>query len=153
MIIKNDFIVRKGTPDDIPAVFELVKELAIYEKAHHEVQNTVEQMLADGFGSKPVFGLFVAEHQGIIVGISVFYYRYSTWKGKRIYLEDIIVTETHRGRGLGSILFEATIEEGKKTQCTGMMFQVLEWNTPSIEFYKKYGTRFDAEWLNAHLEF
>lgn len=145
--------VRKATSSDVAQIFELVKELAVYEKALHEVSNSVEQMLADGFGEHPIYGAFVAEVDAIIVGIALYYYRYSTWKGKRIYLEDIIVTEAFRGKGLGSKLFEATIEEGKRTGSTGMMFQVLEWNTPSIEFYKKYGTRFDAEWLNCHLDF
>lgn len=153
MTIASEITVRRSTPADVPAMFELVKELAVYEKALHEVSNTPEKMLADGFGDNPIFGGFVAETEGKIVGIAIFYYRYSTWKGKRIYLEDIIVTESQRGKGLGSLLFEATIEEGKQTGCTGMMFQVLEWNTPSIEFYKKYGTRFDPEWLNAHLDF
>ena len=145
--------VRKATSSDVAQIFELVKELAVYEKALHEVSNSVEQMLADGFGEHPIYGAFVAELDAIIVGIALYYYRYSTWKGKRIYLEDIIVTEAFRGKGLGSKQFEAPIEEGKRTGSTGMMFQVLEWNTPSIEFYKKYGTRFDAEWLNCHLDF
>ncbi|MFN8355781.1 MAG: GNAT family N-acetyltransferase [Spirosomataceae bacterium] len=145
--------IRKATPADVPAIFGLVNELALYEKAPHEVTNTIEQMLADGFGEHPIYGAFVGETDGNIVGIAVYYYRYSTWKGKRIYLEDLIVTESVRGQGLGSLLFEAIIEEGKRTGSTGMMFQVLEWNTPSIEFYKKYGTRFDAEWLNCHIDF
>lgn len=145
--------IRKAIPADVPAMFALVQELALYEKAPHEVSNTPEKMLADGFGENPIFGAFVGEADGKVVGIAVYYYRYSTWKGKRIYLEDLIVSETCRGKGLGSLLFEAIIDEGKQTGCTGMMFQVLEWNTPSIEFYKKYGTRFDPEWLNAHLDF
>ena len=151
--MQTDFEVRKGKIEDLEATFELIKELAVYEKALEEVTNTVAQMQIDGFGANPSFDFFVAKHNDKIVGIAIYYFRYSTWKGKRIYLEDIIVTETYRGQGLGSILFESVIEEGKKTECTGMMFQVLEWNTPSIEFYKKYGTRLDSEWLNAHLDF
>jgi GNAT superfamily N-acetyltransferase len=151
--MKSNFIVRKGTKEDLSATFELIKELALYEKALDEVSNTVAQMEIDCFGPNPIFDFFVALDQDQIVGIAIYYFRYSTWKGKRIYLEDIIVTESYRGKGLGSILFESVIEEGKKTSCTGMMFQVLEWNKPSIEFYKKYGTRFDPEWLNAHLDF
>ena len=145
--------VRKGTPADIPQVFELVKELALYEKAPEQVTNTPEMMLKDGFGANPIFAFFVGEADGKVMGISVYYFRYSTWKGKRLYLEDIIVTESMRGYGLGKMLFEATVTEAKNTNCTGMMWQVLDWNTPSIEFYKKYGARFDAEWLNCHLEF
>ncbi len=149
----QEYLITKGTINDLPQTLELIKELAIYEKALHEVSNTVEMMAKDGFGENPIFEFFVAKEQENIIGIAVFYYRYSTWKGKRIYLEDIIVTETCRGKGVGSLLFEAIIEEGKRSKSTGMMFQVLEWNKPSIEFYKKYGTRFDPEWLNAHLDF
>ena len=145
--------VRRGTAADVPAMMELVRELALYEKAPNEVTNTEERMLSEGFGENPIFGSFVAEVDGRIVGISIYYYRYSTWKGKRMYLEDLIVTESMRGLGLGKILFEATIEEGKAIGCSGMMWQVLDWNEPSINFYKRYGTRFDGEWLNCHLEF
>lgn len=145
--------VRKGTADDVPQVFELVRELALYEKAPEQVTNTPEMMLHDGFGPEPIFGLFVAEVDGRVVGISLYYYRYSTWKGKRLYLEDIVVTESMRGYGLGKQLFDATVEEAKNTQCTGMMWQVLDWNEPAIQFYKKYGTRFDEGWINCHLDF
>ncbi|MCU0339671.1 MAG: GNAT family N-acetyltransferase [Spirosomaceae bacterium] len=147
------FTIRKGIPADIPHVFELVKELAEYEKAADQVTNTPEMMLHDGFGTDPVFGFYVAEADGRIVGISLYYYRYSTWKGKRLYLEDLVVKEAMRGHGLGKLLFDATIEEAKATHCTGMMWQVLDWNEPAINFYKKYGTRFDEEWLNCHLDF
>lgn len=145
--------IRRGTAADVPAMMELVRELALYEKAPNEVTNTEERMLAEGFGENPVFGSFVAEVDGKTVGISIYYYRYSTWKGKRMYLEDLIVTESMRGTGLGKMLFDATIEEGKATGCSGMMWQVLDWNEPSIKFYKRYGTRFDGEWLNCHLDF
>lgn len=145
--------VRKGTAADVPQVFELVRELALYEKAPEQVTNTPEMMLQDGFGPEPIFGLFVAEADERVVGISLYYYRYSTWKGKRLYLEDIVVTESMRGFGLGKQLFDATVEEAKNTQCTGMMWQVLDWNEPAIQFYKKYGTRFDEGWINCHLDF
>jgi GNAT superfamily N-acetyltransferase len=145
--------IRKGQQQDIVAAFALVQELALYEKAPQELTTTKEQMLADGFGQAPLFGFFVAEHNGIIIGMSLYYFRYSTWKGKRLYLEDLIVTEPMRGLGAGKMLFEATVAEAQATQCTGMMWQVLDWNEPSIHFYKQYGTRFDAEWLNCHLDF
>ena len=145
--------IRKGTPEDVPSVFELVKELALYEKAPEQVTNTAEMMLKDGFGPEPIFGLFVAEVDTKVVGISLYYFRYSTWKGKRLYLEDIVVTEAMRGYGLGKKLFDATVEEAKATNCTGMMWQVLDWNKPAIDFYEKYGTRFDGEWINCHLDF
>ncbi len=111
-------IIRKSTPADIPAMFELVKELAIYEKALDQVSNTPEQMLADGFGENPIFGAVVAEENGSIVGMSLYYFRYSTWKGKRLYLEDLIVQEAMRGRGIGEALIQATIAVAKETNCT-----------------------------------
>lgn len=145
--------IREGLADDLPQVLELVKELAEYEKSLEEVNNTVEKMKVDGFGAHPVFGFFVAEKGPSIVGISLYYHRYSTWKGKRLYLEDIVVTQSLRGSGIGKQLFDATLQKGKETNCTGMMWQVLDWNEPAINFYKKYGTRFDGGWLNCHLDF
>jgi GNAT superfamily N-acetyltransferase len=109
-------------------------------------------MEEDGFGNNPIFGFFVAEQNNKIVGLSLYYYRYSTWKGKRLYLEDIIVTEKERGNGLGKLLFERTMQFSLEENCTGMMWQVLDWNEPAINFYKKYNSKFDGEWLNAHLE-
>ncbi len=146
-------MIRRGTKEDIPQVFELIKELAIYENGLDQVSNTIEAMEIDGFGENPIFGMFVAEENDAIVGISIYYYRYSTWKGKRMYLEDIVVTESKRGSGLGKQLFDRTIEEGKANKCTGMMWQVLDWNEPAINFYKKYGAGFDEEWINCSLEF
>jgi GNAT superfamily N-acetyltransferase len=143
--------VRRGTPEDIPATLNLIRELALYEKAPHEVENTEERMLQDGFGPNPVFGFHVAELNGIIAGIAVYYPRYSTWKGKRLYLEDIVVTESQRGKGIGKLLFEAAIGEAKRTGCNGMSWQVLEWNTHALQFYKKFGAASDAEWINCSL--
>jgi GNAT superfamily N-acetyltransferase len=145
-------VIRKGTKEDIPDLLKLIRELARYEKAEHEVSNTPEMMLKDGFGDSPVFGSYVAEADGVIAGLSVYYYRYSTWKGKRIYLEDIIVTESHRGKGIGKLLFEEVMATVLREQCTGMMWQVLDWNEPAINFYKRFNTRFDGEWINCHLD-
>ena len=145
--------IRKGQISDIPRVFELVKELAIFERAEHEVINSIAQMEIDGFGKKPLFGFVIAEFEGEIVGMSLYYYRYSTWKGKRLYLEDLIVTEKMRGKGLGEKLIEATIQIAKETQCTGVMWQVLDWNESALNFYKKFGVSFDSEWVNVHLNF
>lgn len=148
----SEIKVRKGTIQDLPRVLELVKELALYERAPEQVSNTVAMMEADGFGPNPIYGLYVAERGGIIVGISVFYYRYSTWKGRRLYLEDIIVTEKERGNGIGKQLFEVTMKRALDDQCTGMMWQVLDWNEPAINFYKKYGATLDGEWVDCTLE-
>lgn len=148
-----DITIRKGTPDDVPQVFQLVQELAVYEKAADQVSNTPEKMLEDGFGPHPIYGLIVAEADGKIVGISMYYTRYSTWKGKRLYLEDLIVTESMRGYGMGKMLLDATVAEARATDCTGVMWQVLDWNEPSIKFYERYGARLDGEWINCHLDF
>ncbi len=144
--------IREGRKEDLPRVLDLVKELAVYENALHEVSNTVSRMEIDGFGDNPTFGFYVAEEADVILGISVYYYRYSTWKGKRLYLEDIVVTQSHRGKGIGNLLFERTMQHSIKMNCTGMMWQVLEWNEPAINFYKKYNSKLDAEWINCHLE-
>ena len=148
MIIK----IREGQKEDLARILELIKELAIYEKALHEVTNTVEMMEEDGFGDHPVFGFFVAESEANIIGLALYYYRYSTWTGKRLYLEDIIVTQQERGKGVGKLLFERTIEKAKEEGCRGLTWQVLDWNEPAINFYKKYNAKFDGEWINCHLE-
>lgn len=144
--------IRPGKRDDLPRTLELIKELARYERAPDEVITTVEQMERDGFGPKPIFGFFVAERGGVIIGISLYYWRYSTWKGKRLYLEDIIVTEAERGKGAGKVLFDRTMKHAVDEGCSGMMWQVLEWNEPAINFYKKYGAKLDDEWTNCSLE-
>jgi GNAT superfamily N-acetyltransferase len=148
----KEITIRRGTKADLPRTLELIKELALYEKAPHEVTNTLERMEKEGFGEQPVFGFFVAEEANVILGISVYYYRYSTWKGKRLYLEDIVVTESQRGRGIGKLLFDKTMEQCLDAGCSGMMWQVLDWNEPAINFYKKYNAKLDYEWVNCQLE-
>lgn len=145
--------IRQGKKEDLPSVMELIRELAIYEKAEHEVSNTVERLEKDGFGDHPIYGFIVADNNGTIEGLSLYYYRYSTWKGKRLWLEDLIVTESQRGLGTGKKLFEKTLEMAKEENCTGMMWQVLDWNEPAINFYKKYDASFDDEWTNCSIDF
>ncbi len=144
--------VREAKPEDIPAVLTLIKELALYEKAPQEVTNTEEDMLRDGFGPNPAYRCKVAEADGKIVGMYVWYVRYSTWKGKGLYLEDIIVTETMRGKGIGHLLFEACMQDAAGMQANFMTWQVLDWNEPAIRFYEKYNATFDGEWLNVKLK-
>jgi len=144
--------IRTGKKEDLPRVLELIKELAEFERAPHEVTNTLELMEHDGFGPKPIYGFFVAENKTGIVGLSLYYWRYSTWKGKRLYLEDIIVTEKERCSGIGKLLFDRTMQHALDENCTGMMWQVLDWNEPAIKFYKKYGSKLDGEWVNCSLE-
>lgn len=145
--------LRKGTEADLPQILDLIKELALFEKAPEQVINTVEQMKVDGFGKKPVYWFFVAEHEENIIGTAIYYLRYSTWKGVRLYLEDLIVTENARGIGAGKMLFEACINEGKAQGYSGMTWQILDWNTPALDFYKTYGSDLDGEWINGSLEF
>lgn len=149
----SDVIIRKAVQEDCFSMLELIKELAEYEKALHEVTVTLDEFTEDGFGKSPVWGAFVAELNGEIVGISLYYDRYSTWKGRRLYLEDLVVTEKMRGKQIGKLLFDATVEYGKSNAYSGMVFQVLNWNEPAINFYKKYSPKFDDEWLNVSIEF
>jgi GNAT superfamily N-acetyltransferase len=144
--------IRRGSKEDLPRVLELIKELAAYERAANEVINTVQLMEHDGFGPNPIFGFFVAENDNGIIGLSLFYWRYSTWKGKRLYLEDIIVTEKERGNGIGKLLFDRTMQHALDENCSGMMWQVLDWNEPAINFYRKYDSKIAGDWLNCTLE-
>jgi GNAT superfamily N-acetyltransferase len=147
-----EIIIRKADKADMPGALALIKELAEYERAAHEVIVTVADLQRDGFGDQPLFGCFVAEKEGKIIGISIYYWRYSTWKGKRLYLEDIVVSENERGKGAGKLLFDRTMQEAVNEDCSGMMWQVLDWNKPALNFYAKYNARIADDWLNAALE-
>jgi len=140
--------IRRAVKDDCPRMLELVRELAIFERAPQEVTVSLEHFEESGFGSQPVYWAFVAEAAGQIVGFALYYIRYSTWKGQRMYLEDILVTESWRGRKIGQLLFDRLIEEAKEKDLQGISWQVLEWNEPAIKFYKKYNAVFDKEWIN-----
>ena len=143
--------LRRASQEDIPSILELVNALALFEKAPEEVTATIQDYIENGFGDNPIFFCFLAYYNGELAGFSLWYYRFSTWKGKRFYLEDLYVKDDYRGKGIGQELIEACIEEARRTKCTGMMWQVLDWNTPAIEFYKKYNASFDGEWLNVNL--
>jgi GNAT superfamily N-acetyltransferase len=131
---------------------ELVRELALYEKAPEEVTVNLAHFEESGFGEHPVWWAFVAEIDGTVVAFALYYIRYSTWKGQRMYLEDILVTSEMRGKGLGSLLFERLIKEVREKKMNGMVWQVLEWNEPAIRFYRKHGATFDTEWVNGSYE-
>ncbi|MFZ9387069.1 MAG: GNAT family N-acetyltransferase [Chitinophagaceae bacterium] len=144
-------LIRRALREDCPRLLELVRELAVYERAPEEVTVTLEHFTESGFGEKPVWWAFVAEENGIIQGFALYYIRYSTWKGQAMYLEDILVTESARGRGIGKQLFDRLIEEAKEKKLNRIIWQVLEWNEPAIGFYKKYNADFDGEWLNCSI--
>ncbi len=149
----TDIKIRKGIEVDLPQVLGLVKELAIYERAPNEVEVTLEEMHDWGFGKNKIFDFFVAENKNKIVGIALYYYKYSTWKGKCLFLEDIIVTETFRRYRLGSKLFNEVAIVAKQQKVRRMEWQVLEWNESALNFYKKYNSNFDSEWFNCKLTF
>ncbi len=143
--------VRRAVKKDCPRLLELVKELALYEKAPQEVTVTAEHFEESGFGSNPVWWAFVAEENGVIQGFALYYIRYSTWKGQTMYLEDILVTEAARGKGIGKLLMDQLIIEAIEKGFSRIVWQVLEWNEPAINFYKKYNADFDAEWVNCSI--
>jgi len=144
--------IRLARPEDCPAMMELIRELAIYEKAEHEVSVSLEAFRDAGFGAAPIWTAFVAEAAGAIVGLSLFYPRYSTWKGRKLYLEDIVVRESLRGQKIGRQLFDQTLAFAKENNYHSLYWQVLDWNEPAINFYKKYEATFDGEWLNVSID-
>lgn len=143
--------IRRANIEDCARIMELVQELAEYEKAPDEVTVTLEHFQESGFGPNPVWWAFVAEVDGRVEGFALYYIRYSTWKGQRMYLEDILVTEQMRGKQLGKLLFDRLMVEAKEKNLKGMVWQVLEWNEPAINFYKKYNASFDGEWVNCSI--
>ncbi len=145
--------IRKAVREDCVRMMELIQELAIYEKAPDEVTVSLAHFEESGFGANPVWWAFVAEVEGVVVGMALYYVRYSTWKGQRMYLEDILVTEAMRGQKIGSHLFDALIIEAKEKGFNGINWQVLDWNEPAINFYKKYNANFDPEWVNCSIIF
>jgi len=143
--------IRKATLEDIPFMLSLIKELAIYERAPLEVTTTIESMLKDGFAFHPVYHAHVAEADEKIVGIAVYYVGYSTWKGKMVYLDDLIVTEPMRRYGIGKKLFDAVGKFSKEIGANQLRWHVLDWNTPAIEFYKKLDASLDPTWITCKL--
>jgi len=143
--------IRKATKNDLSEVLSLIKELALFEKQPQEVTITLEQLEQDGFGEHPLYWIILAEENGGIVGMSFYYIRYSTWKGRCLYLEDLVVKEKYKQQGIGKLLFEATLKEAKKMDAKLMNWQVLDWNEPAIQFYKKFNAELDDEWINGKI--
>lgn len=143
--------IRKALQEDCPRLMELVRELAEFERAPQEVTVTLEHFIESGFGTHPVWWAIVAEVDGRVEGMALYYVRFSTWVGQQLYLEDLIVTEAMRGKGLGKLLFDELIEEARHKGFGSMIWQVLDWNESAIEFYRQRGARFNAQWVNCIL--
>ena len=150
-----EIIIRRAVKEDCPRLLQLIQELADYEKAPNEVTVSLAHFEESGFGKKPVWWAFCActmvDGKEVIQGFALYYIRYSTWKGQAMYLEDIIVTEAMRGKKLGKLLLDRLIEEAREKKYPRIVWQVLEWNEPAINFYKKYNAAFDPEWINCSI--
>ena len=143
--------IRLGTLADLPQVYALIQELALYEKAPEEVTNTLAEMQEDGFGANPVFEFLVAEADNVVVGLCLYYMAYSTWKGRMLYLEDLVITETYRRYGIGKKLFYAFAKRALELNVKRLKWQVLEWNEPAITFYRNLNANLDPEWVNCNM--
>ncbi len=147
-----EIVIRKAEKEDCKRMMELITELAVFERAPKEVIVEFDHFVESGFGEHPVWWAFVADVDGVVQGFVLYYIRYSTWKGQRMYLEDFLVNEKLRGHGIGKLLFDKLIEEAKGKKFSGIVWQVLDWNTAAINFYNKYeGVEIDSGWLNCSL--
>jgi GNAT superfamily N-acetyltransferase len=146
--------IRQATAQDIPKTYALIRELAEYERALDQVNIGEATLLEDGFGPNPAYGLLVVEpaDRDEVVGVALHYEKYSTWNGRCLFLEDLVVTQEERGKGFGKLLFQAVAQEAVRRGCAYMQWQVLDWNTPAIEFYKSLDSEVSSEWLNGRLE-
>jgi ribosomal protein S18 acetylase RimI-like enzyme len=147
------FIIRRGEEKDVPGMFKLVKELATFEKAPEAVITNEEILREDGFGKNAIYKVFVAEEATTneIIGMALYYTAYSTWKGRIIYLDDLIVRESHRRYGIGMQLINMVLKDAHHSGVNQVRWQVLDWNTPAIEFYKKLNVEFEPEWVNCKM--
>ncbi|WP_240432934.1 GNAT family N-acetyltransferase [Taibaiella koreensis] len=158
MMVTTTVKVRPAQRSDAAEMMSLIRELALYEKAPEQVTVTEEHFIESGFGAQPVWWAEVAvvpaseDREEQIIGFALYYVRYSTWKGQRMYLEDIVVREAWRGKGIGGLLMDKLIATARDRRFSGMLWQVLDWNEPAIAFYRKYGAQFDNSWINVSLE-
>jgi GNAT superfamily N-acetyltransferase len=148
-----EIIIRSAVKEDCTSMMGLIHELALYEKAPEQVVVPFEHFVESGFGEHPVWWALVAEVNGKVEGMALYYIRYSTWKGQRMYLEDLVVSEKMRGNKIGGLLFDALIEEAKTKNFKGINWQALDWNEPALNFYRKYNSGFDPEWINCSIDF
>ncbi|MFN3907502.1 MAG: GNAT family N-acetyltransferase [Flavobacterium sp.] len=144
-------ILRKVTPNDMHAVHQLITELAIFEKEPEAVATSPEELLRDGFSENPLFEALVAEVDGQILGMALYYPRYSTWKGKTLHLEDLIVSAAHRGKGIGIALYQAFLQEAAKQNVRRAEWVVLDWNQNAIDFYEKSGAVVLNDWKTVQM--
>ncbi|MCX6235887.1 MAG: GNAT family N-acetyltransferase [Bacteroidetes bacterium] len=144
-------VIRKANEGDLPEVLKMIHELADYEKTPHDVTISLEELRRDGFGPNPIFEVILAESDGQIMGIAFYFLSYSTWRGLCLYLEDIIVKQEFRRQGIGTKLFDAVIRRAHELKTRRLMWQVLDWNKPAMDFYKRYGATFDPTWVNGKL--
>ena len=142
----DNLIIRAATKSDVPAILGLIQELATFEREPNAVAVTEAELLQDGFGESPAFGCFVATNESKVVGIALYYPCYSTWKGKSWHLEDLIVTKSHRGKGIGFELLQKFISFAHNSGVRRIQWAVLDWNTPAIDFYEKHGATVFSEW-------
>ncbi|MDB4945235.1 MAG: Histone acetyltransferase [Labilithrix sp.] len=145
-------VIRKAAPADVPAIFTLVKALALYEKEPEAVVATEEDYLRDGFGDRPRFEVLLAEDDGLVIGMALFFFQWSTWRGRScLYLEDLFVEPEHRGKGAGIALMKALARRAVDEGCPRFVWQVLDWNEPSIRFYESLGAKVERQWLTVRL--
>lgn len=150
-MITTSTTIRPAFAEDAPAIMQLVRDLAAYEKAPHEVLVNENDLLREGFGTDPVFTVHVAEIANEVVGMALFYTGYSTWKGRMVYLEDLVVKQELRNQGIGKQLLESVLGYAKYTGAAIVKWQVLDWNEPAIKFYEQYPVTFDKGWLNCRI--
>ncbi len=144
-----DYEIREATSADFPVIIELIRELALYERAPEKMTNSVEQMEQEADLFRCVLAV---DATGRVLGMALWFYAYYTWVGKSLYLDDIYVREESRGYGIGGALLKRVFADARENGCKRVRWQVLDWNEPAIEVYKRYGAEIDSEWLNCSFD-